>query len=259
MITTTTKNEIFNKLQFYYTSRFFNTKGLQVTFARDYENAADFENALFKENTRMFFRDLIAEYPNRNKGHIPTTIINEFDEFTREKNIPKPQQQNWLKHTYNFVKDFKHNSLSSRISKSEAVTFYQWYDTMIIKQPENKDVKDEPKKELHNNIFELKQNNFDEVNPEKVIEHFKILHENGYISKENFELFIKTRFADNKNLTDKIELLKENSRVQFKKIFYKYYDTVINQKYGKKPKYVNLLCENFTGFDYDAISTNFSD
>jgi hypothetical protein len=167
MITTTTKNEIFNKLQFYYTSRFFNTKGLQVTFARDYKDAADFENALYKENTRMFFRDLIAEYPDRNKGHIPTTIINEFDKFTREKNIPKPQQQNWLKHTYNFVKDFDDNSLSSRISKSEAVTFYQWYDTMIIKQPENKAVQDEPKKELHNNIFvgnsfEVWQSMFDE-------------------------------------------------------------------------------------------------
>lgn len=127
-----------------------------------------------------------------------------------------------------------------------------------IKAMQDEVIIDEPKKP-QNKTFELKQNKFDDVKPIKVIEHFKILHENGYISEENFELFIKTRFADDKNLTDKIELLKENSRVQFKKIFYKYYDTVINQKYGKKPKYVNLLCENFTGFDYDAISTNFSD
>jgi hypothetical protein len=266
MITTTTKNEIFNKLQFYYSHTTFSINGLQYTFANDYNNESEFEQALYKVNTQIFFRDLLMRDLRARSGKtfgsdlieiidIPEIIKTEYRLFSRNKT--KAENENWLNHTYNVIINI--NNLSRFIGKSDRVVFLDWSDTMIIKQPENKDGKDEPKKELHNNIFELKQNNFDEVNPEKVIEHFKILHENGYISKENFELFIKTRFADNKNLTDKIELLKENSRVQFKKIFYKYYDTVINQKYGKKPKYVNLLCENFTGFDYDAISTNFSD
>jgi hypothetical protein len=150
MITTTTKTEIFNTLQFYYTSRFFNIEGLKVTFDRDYKDATDFENALYKENTRMFFRSLISNEPDK-KRDIPTTIKIEYGNFSREKS--KAEKENWLKYTYNFVKDFKDNSLSNRIFKSEALAFYEWYDTMIIKQPENKDVKDEPKKELHNNIF----------------------------------------------------------------------------------------------------------
>lgn len=139
MITENQKIEILNNLQFYYTSRFFNLEGLKVTFNRDYKDVTDFENALYKENTRMFFRDLIAEYPDRNKGHIPTTIKIAFDDFTRDKDTPKDQQQNWLKHTYNFVKDFKDNNLSNRISKSEAVAFYEWYD-VLINDFENKGV-----------------------------------------------------------------------------------------------------------------------
>jgi hypothetical protein len=149
MITTTTKNEIFNKLQFYYTSTSFNIKGLQnTTFAADYNNESEFEQALYKENTRKFFRMIISNEPDK-KRDISHYIKIEYGIFRRNKTTV--QKENWLNYTYNFILNI--NELSMFITKSETVAFLDWYDTMIIKQPENKDVQDEPKKELHNNIF----------------------------------------------------------------------------------------------------------
>jgi hypothetical protein len=179
----------------------------------------------------------------------------------------KTEQRKLFEAKIQYQKDFIHKMKSLRHdNRNKTILLYQRYISEIInKTPQQMELKkdevnnDEPPKELHNNIFELKQNTFDDVKPKKVIEHFKILHENGYISKENFELFIKTRFENNKNLNEKVELLKENVKVQFKNIFYSYYATVVSQQYGKQTKYVNLLCDNFVGFNAKTISTNFSD
>jgi hypothetical protein len=157
MITTTTKNEIFNKLQFYYSHTKFSINGLQyTTFKQDYNNESEFEQALYKVNTQIFFRDLIARRGKIIDGvsieiikDIPEIIKTEYRLFSRNKT--KAENENWLNHTYNFIINI--NDLSRFIGKSDTVAFLDWYDTMIIKQPEYKAVQDEPKKELHNNIF----------------------------------------------------------------------------------------------------------
>jgi hypothetical protein len=109
-----------------------------------------------------------------------------------------------------------------------------------------------------NETTENKINIFDDVPYEDVIKHFKKLHENKYISLDDFELFINTVFVQNKTLTKKINIIKPNSANKVCNIFYIYFNTLIPQKYGNKGKYVKLLCDNFNGFKYNSINTNFS-
>ncbi len=126
----------------------------------------------------------------------------------------------------------------------------------VLNQPKQPEAvnPDEVKKEL----FKLKENNFDNVQPDKVINHFKQLVDNRYITQLNFEIFIKTVFEKNQIVTSKIEIIKPNSKSRVKKIFYTYYETYSTQKYGVQKKYIKLLSDNFTGFDYTSLSTNFS-
>src|SRR5690554_3426193 len=91
-------------------------------------------------------------------------------------------------------------------------------------------------------IDKLKQNKFDDVEPSKVYQHFKQLVDNSYITNENFNLFLSTVFEQNKTLTTKIEIIKPNSKQRVQKIFYSYYEKLVQRKYGTKPKYIDLLC-----------------
>ncbi|HTO36536.1 MAG TPA: hypothetical protein VLZ72_09865 [Flavobacterium sp.] len=107
-------------------------------------------------------------------------------------------------------------------------------------------------------IDKLKQNKFDDVEPSKVYQHFKQLVDNSYITNENFNLFLSTVFEQNKTLTTKIEIIKPNSKQRVQKIFYSYFDKLVQRKYGTKQKYIDLLCNNFTGFNPETLSTNFA-
>ena len=107
-------------------------------------------------------------------------------------------------------------------------------------------------------IEELKQNKFDDVQPSKVYQHFKQLVDNKYITNENFNLFLSTVFEQNKILTTKIEIIKPNSKQRVQKIFYSYFEKFVQNKYGTKQTYIDLLCNNFTGFNSKTLSTNFA-
>lgn len=128
---------------------------------------------------------------------------------------------------------------------------------IIIEEPQLIKTKN-PDEVKRKNEFKLKENNFDKVQPDKVINHFKQLVDNGYITQLNFEIFIKTVFEKNQIVTSKIEIIKPNSKSRVKKIFYSYYETYATQKYGVQKKYIELLSNNFIGFNYVSLSTNFS-
>ena len=112
--------------------------------------------------------------------------------------------------------------------------------------------------EVNNNSYQLIENNFDNVEPQKVIKHFNKLVESGYITQSDFNSFIENRFYLNKNVSIKIDILKENSKGKVKKIFYTYYDSIQPDKYSNLEKYLKLLTENFSGFNYVSLKTNFS-
>lgn len=107
-------------------------------------------------------------------------------------------------------------------------------------------------------IDKLKQNEFDDVEPSKVYQHFKQLVDNKYITNENFNLFLISVFEQNKTLTTKIEIIKANSKQRVQKIFYSYFEKFAQNKYGTKQTYIDLLCNNFTGFNSKTLSTNFA-
>jgi hypothetical protein len=109
-----------------------------------------------------------------------------------------------------------------------------------------------------NENFKLKQNIFDDVDPNKVFQHFKSLVENGYITQQNLNDFLSTVFERGETLSIKIDIVKLNSKTRVKKIFYTYLETYVQNKYGSQKKYIDLLCNNFTGFNAKTLSTNFA-
>ena len=133
----------------------------------------------------------------------------------------------------------------------------------IIKETSIKIVDEKQKIETNKpdevkSIYSLNENNFDNVEPQKVVNHFYKLVENGYITQSNFNLFIEIVFYKNQTLNSKIDIIKPNSKGRVKKIFYKYYDSIQSEKYSNQEKYLKLLTDNFSGFNYNSLKTNFS-
>lgn len=127
MITDINKDEVFNTAFFYYTSIRFNKDNLSTTFYSKYKNAEDFKNALYKENTRIFFR-----YAVTLKGiDFINCIKNEYKLFCTYSNPDKVIKLNWLNTTKNFIVNI--NDLSGFINKSDIVLFVKWYDKTIKK------------------------------------------------------------------------------------------------------------------------------
>ncbi|MDA0177207.1 hypothetical protein OOZ35_06855 [Mesoflavibacter profundi] len=141
------------------------------------------------------------------------------------------------------------NKTEYKILKSR----YKDYLLNKLQQPKQTDIINSDK-----NGFLLKENNFDNVEPQKVVKHFYKLVENGYITQSNFNLFIESLFYKNQKLNSKIEIIKPNSKSRVKKIFYTYYDSIQSEKYSNQEKYLKLLTDNFIGFNYKSLKTNFS-
>ncbi len=115
--------------------------------------------------------------------------------------------------------------------------------------------------ESYINFLKLKQQPkavIDNVEPNKVFQHFKTLVDNGYITQQNLNDFLFTVFEKNETLPIKIDIMKLNSKTKVKKIFYKYFETYVQSKYGMQKKYIDLLCNNITGFNSKTLSTNFA-
>lgn len=139
------------------------------------------------------------------------------------------------------------------ISRIEFKNIADWIDdlTNVPQQPE-------PEKIFSNIGFEFK-NNFDNVNETTVFNYFKKnLVDTKHISETDLNLFLNLAF-------DKMEVPKQKFSFEYLKTqkgiikyFYNYYKVVAGKPYGKQPKYLNLLCVYFNGFDYDKIKTNFA-
>ena len=129
------------------------------------------------------------------------------------------------------------------------------YQSSINKQPQQIETN---KPDEVENIYLLNKNNFDNVEPQKVVDYFYKLVDNGYITQSNFNLFINSVFSKNQKLNSKIDIIKPNSKGRVKKIFYNYYDSIQSEKYSNQEKYLKLLTDNFSGFNYNSLKTNFS-
>lgn len=108
--------------------------------------------------------------------------------------------------------------------------------------------------------FEFK-NNFDHVPPKKVCDYFKReLVDTGYLSLEDLETYLIVAFQDKTVPAERFTITynKSPTPTKIKKIFYKYYEEIAQDKHGKMKYYCGLLGEYFNGFNTDKISRNFN-
>jgi len=108
-----------------------------------------------------------------------------------------------------------------------------------------------------NNNFTF-ENNFDEVKSDFVYNYFKEnLVDKKYITIKVLEDFLVMAFQEKKQPENKF-VFEKHTQSKMKKVFYDYYKVINQNSYGKKPEYVNLLCNYFIGYDAKKVGANFN-
>ncbi len=212
------------------------------------------------------FDDMLTkdEVKNLDKKKIIQVYNNEsavtLENWNAKKDIFFKQRMEKLKDSYTINEKIKvelEDLNNLPILNADYKTLADRYKAFLVNKTAQK-AENEKTNEVKNNAFILTENNFDEVEPTKVVKYFKILVENGFITQSNFDLFIKNVFYKNQIVSTKINIEKLNVKTRVKKIFYKYYDTIQPEKYNNQEKYLRLLTDNFVGFNYNSLKPNFS-
>jgi hypothetical protein len=161
----------------------------------------------------------------------------------------------WLSLTYDLV--LKGFVIAGKIEDvSLRGAFLDWYDTMIIKQPEH----------TNNNTDAV--NVFCKTMPLSIPnEHFKTLtikcSKDGqpFLTQEQFDNFINRGFGGKEDLP-KIKINqapKEKFKIQY--LFYQFYHNYAFDYFvtdQAKNVFVKLLTDNFVGWDFDNVHANFN-
>lgn len=101
-------------------------------------------------------------------------------------------------------------------------------------------------------------NKFDQLSEENVYNYFNDnLVVRGYIEISDLQNFLKNAFEFLRPLETKI-IFKRNIKIcKVRKIFYEYCK-IAGQPYGEHDKYIRLLTDNFSNYDFKKIKNNFS-
>lgn len=119
----------------------------------------------------------------------------------------------------------------------------------------------EPQQNQTDEVTSFTKNNFDHVPPKKVYDYFKKeLVDTGYLSLEDLEKYLIVAFQDKTVPAERFTITynRSSTPTKIKKIFYKYYEKIAQDKHGKMKYYCGLLGEYFNGFNTDKISRNFN-
>jgi hypothetical protein len=102
-------------------------------------------------------------------------------------------------------------------------------------------------------------NNFDNISPVEVLEHFKTgLVEKQYLTEQELNEYLKAAF-ELKTIPEKLFAIKDApNKAAIEAVFYKYYKNVAGKVHGKQKQYAALLGNYFEGFKTSTVSTNFS-
>jgi hypothetical protein len=102
-------------------------------------------------------------------------------------------------------------------------------------------------------------NNFDNISPVEVIEHFRIgLVEKKYLTEQELNEYLKAAF-ELKTIPEKLFAIKDApNKAAIEAVFYKYYKNVAGKVHGKQKQYAALLGNYFEGYKTTTVSTNFS-
>jgi len=112
--------------------------------------------------------------------------------------------------------------------------------------------------------IELKEeiNIFNKMRLDDVRKHFKVFYENSFglefLSNEDTEAFVQRAFLGNENIP---KLSFKNIKGKRQLIIRRFQELTgksINYVQDNQDKYINLLCDNFNGFEFEQVKANFA-
>ncbi len=225
---------------------------------------------IYEEVTDCFYDDLTKLYKSQ-LGFLKKCFANSLMKDVTDVNRNSFNEGMLLKLNYFLeLSDNQDYSVPTQdeTSKNLLQAFLQDSINWVQKQragglPQQKDVVEIPDIDFNGTV-----NKFNSMPIKMVWEHFKPLtttkSKNGkpHLTEEQFKTFIREIFInDNYPLPNKIELNVEDGERQ--SVIYKFYHFYNSAKFDYestkncKPKYVKLLTDNFTKFDYDKVFGNF--
>lgn len=102
-------------------------------------------------------------------------------------------------------------------------------------------------------------NNFDQVEPKLVYDHFKKgLVDKKFLTEQELTEYLKYAFEIKKVPVTRFRINNARKKSEIEAIFYKYYKNVAGKIHGKQPEYAALLGNYFEGYKTSTVSTNFS-
>jgi hypothetical protein len=128
--------------------------------------------------------------------------------------------------------------------------------TDILKPQALPPQQNESKKEQETRTF---TNNFDQINPTEIYEHFKAgLVEKGYLTEQELNKYLKVAF-EIKTVPETLFKLKQTpTKQKIYTVFYTYYKDIAQKKHNTQKKYASLLGDFFEGYNTDIIKTNWA-
>ncbi len=114
----------------------------------------------------------------------------------------------------------------------------------------------ETKPELQTEIF---KNNFDNVKPIEIYNHFKAgLADKGYLTEQELNEYLKAAF-ELQTIPEALFKFKDApTKQKITNIFYQYFKNIAGTPHGKQIKYAALLGDYFVGYVTKNVSTNFN-
>ncbi|EKT3963759.1 hypothetical protein AAIP55_001312 [Flavobacterium psychrophilum] len=235
----------------FYRMIYFNIEGLRFPY-----NCPDLVNE--------YFGLALIEFLEKQKT-ILGLLFNEKDQFNKFISIEIERTQKRIESQKEFLLKMKYHKFESKendiqicesyinylMAKESPFLFAGFYDIET----------NEPQQNQTDEVTSFTKNNFDHVPPKKVYDYFKKeLVDTGYLSLEDLEKYLIVAFQDKTVPAERFTITynRSSTPTKIKKIFYKYYEKIAQDKHGKMKYYCGLLGEYFNGFNTDKISRNFN-
>ena len=108
-------------------------------------------------------------------------------------------------------------------------------------------------------ITEIFKNNFDNVKPIEIYNHFKAgLADKGYLTEQELNEYLKAAF-ELQTIPEALFKFKDApTKQKITNIFYQYFKNIAGTPHGKQIKYAALLGDYFVGYVTKNVSTNFN-
>jgi hypothetical protein len=102
-------------------------------------------------------------------------------------------------------------------------------------------------------------NNFDNVTPIEIYQHFKTeLVDKGYLNEMELKDYLRAAFELKVKPEMQFKLKCTRTKQKIYTIFYTYYKDIAQKKYDRQIEYAALLGDYFEGYNTNTISTNWA-